>query len=251
MSDIDPTATATVAGNGAQTPKVRKQRTKAAKTEGQAHDNAATGEPGQGNGNGVAYALVEDVDQGPDLGTTKLEEPARKYRFDIAADALGPEQPVVEEPAQSFTIDFGPPGPMDWFRIDPRPGRELSVTFVKAKPKGATRDKLYYVAITARGIPEIAPYIRGYTLHVIQKRVGLKVMTALWARRQATTHASGMQDTWGATDAKVAKLAAAQWIRREVDPNASSGYRAVLRPTTPGIRRISRRRLLLKRCAEN
>jgi hypothetical protein len=47
MSDIDPTATATVAGNGAQTPKVRKQRTKAAKTEGKAHDNAPTPEPAE------------------------------------------------------------------------------------------------------------------------------------------------------------------------------------------------------------
>jgi hypothetical protein len=58
MSDIDqtdqaniqgngttPPSATTVAGNSAQAPKVRKQRTKAAKTEGQAHDNPPTREP--------------------------------------------------------------------------------------------------------------------------------------------------------------------------------------------------------------
>jgi hypothetical protein len=186
------------------------------------------------NGAGLAtHALVDDVDTG--LTETQREaanegEPKRR-RFDLEADALGPEQPIIEEPTEAFTIDCGKPNPLHWFQVDPRGGRSLTITMVKAIPPGGKQERLYYVAKDARSIPELKTRIRLYTLHVIRVRAGHTERTALWPRRQARDFANGSRDVWGATDAKVAETATQQWIRRETDPDTTAGFRAVkLRP---------------------
>jgi hypothetical protein len=192
--------------------------------------------PAPAKGNGAAeFALVDDVDTGPNIQPTdETEAKRRKRRFNLEADALGPEQPAIEEPTESFTLDFGPPNQLLWFRVDPRPGRSETVTLLKAIPPGGTRPKLFYVPKAARAIAELRERWRHYTVHVTQDRFG---RIALWPRRQPRDFANGAKDTWAATDAEVAQCAKTDWIRREPDPNSrTGGYRAVYRP--PGCEEI-------------
>jgi hypothetical protein len=179
---------------------------------------------------------VEDVDTGPPAAaaTTAETAPAKQRRFNLDRDALGPEQVIREEKGEPFTIDFGDPVSTEWFRVDPRLGHSATVTFVKVIPPEATRPRLFYVPIEARGIPELSGRLRLYTLHAIQKCTGKAVRCALWPRRQPTTFRGGDQDAWGATDAKVAERAKQGWIRREQDPNATQGWHAVPPQLIPG-----------------
>jgi hypothetical protein len=186
--------------------------------------------PAPAKGNGAAeYTLVDDVDTGPNTQSMDAAEAKpKKPRFNLEADALGPEQPAIEEPTESFTLGFGPPDQLLWFQVDPRPGRSLTVTLLKAIPPGGTRPKLFYVPKAARVIPELRERWRHYTVHTTQDCFG---RTALWPRRQPRDFANGAKDTWAATDAEVAQRAKPDWVRREPDPNSrTGGYRAVYRP---------------------
>jgi hypothetical protein len=189
----------------------------------QMNSEGLSNEPGRGQ-----HTLVEDVDTGPASTTQEQAPSGSSRRFNLDEDALGPDQSIHEEKADPITIDFGAPGPTEWFHIDPRPGRSIVVTMAKLKPPGADRDKLFYVPKSGRNIPELQAHLRPYTLHVIQKKIGPKtVRTALWPRRHPTTFKGGGEDKWGATDTVVAERAAKGWIRRETDPDAGAGRRSV------------------------
>jgi hypothetical protein len=188
-----------------------------ATTKRKAHGNELPPEP--------PYDLVEDVDTGP----AAEESPKKRRRFDLEADELGPDQPVITEPTENFKVDFGAPDKDTWFRIDPRPDRSRALTFVSVTMSKNEKERptLFYVPRKARKIPEIIDRLRTYVLHIVRDSHG---RLSIWPRRAPTNYASGRQDTWGASDAKVAEAAKLGWVRREVDPEAKGAYRVVRRP---------------------
>jgi hypothetical protein len=187
--------------------------------------NAAN--PGVERPMAVKYTLVDDVDTGP---AAAAQDPTQTggSRFNLDEDKLGPGQALHEEKVDPIAIDFGEPGPTEWFRIDQRPDRTVPVVMAKLTPPGTDRDKLYYVPKSARDIPELKPYLRPYALHVIQKLIGPHTArTAIWPRRLPNISKSGREDRWGATDAVVADRAMKGWVRRETDPNTGAGRRTI------------------------
>jgi hypothetical protein len=174
----------------------------------------------------VKYTLVDDVDTGS--AATTQDPTQGGSRFNLDEDTLGPGQALHEEKVDPIAIDFGNPGPTEWFRIDPRPDRTATVVMAKLTPPGSDRDKLYYVPKSARDVPELKPYLRPYALHVVQKLVGPHTArTAIWPRRLPNVSKSGREDSWGATDAVVADRAMKGWVRRETDPNTGAGRRTI------------------------
>jgi hypothetical protein len=180
---------------------------------------------GAGAGDNVVHlspSLVEDVDTGP----AEPPKPARKFRHDLDADALGPDQVINEEPSESFAIDFGPPHKDTWFRVDPRPDYSRVLTFAKLLAPGGNRETEYYVTVTARGLLELRDRIRHYIVQTVYEwnPLTLTYGTRLWARRLPNP-SQGSADTWATTDARVAEKAKHEPVRRVIDPAVKAGAR--------------------------
>jgi hypothetical protein len=179
--------------------------------------------PGKSNGaDKDTPSLVEDVDTGPAV----FAKPVRKFRHDLDADTLGPDQIINEEPSESFAIDFGPPHKDTWFRIDPRPEYSRPLTFAKLLAPGSNRETEYYVTAAARGLLELRDRIRHYVVQTVYEwnPLSLTYGTRLWARRLPNP-SQGNADTWATTDARVAEKAKKEPVRRIVDPAVKAGAR--------------------------
>jgi hypothetical protein len=102
--------------------------------------------------------LVEDVDTDLDSADAQEAPVTAESRFNLDEDTLGPGQALHEEKVDPIVIDFGDPGPTEWFRIDP--DRTATVVMAKVTPPGADRPKLFYVPKGARDIPELVRFLR-------------------------------------------------------------------------------------------